>query len=139
TGAAPRLLTVATKDTDILRLPWELLTDARGPLTRQGVTIRRQLEESARESIAYPFGLPLRLLLVVSRPDDLGFIDPRLTTRAMFDALEPLGDGRRPSCGCRRCCRPPSAAASRTTSSTSTGMVSSCPTSSWAPSVSRRA
>jgi hypothetical protein len=90
-GQAPRLLTVATRDVDVLRLPWELLADARGPLTRRGVTVRRQLE-SAHEPIAYQVGLPLRILLIVSRPDDLGFIDPRLTTRAMLDALERLGD-----------------------------------------------
>jgi tetratricopeptide (TPR) repeat protein len=90
-GAPPRLLTIATKDTDLLRLPWELLADARGPLTRQGVTIRRQLE-TAKQPITYQVGLPLRILLIVSRPDDLGFIDPRLTTRAMLDALKPLGD-----------------------------------------------
>ena len=89
-GAAPRLLTIATKDTDILRLPWELLADGYGALTGR-VTIRRQLE-SAQQPIQYQIGLPLRILLVVSRPDDLGFIDPRLTTRAMFSALEPLGD-----------------------------------------------
>jgi len=90
-GAAPRLLTIATKDVDILRLPWELMADQRGPLTRRGVSVRRQLE-TACEPIAYPAGLPLRILLVVSRPDDLGFIDPRLTTRAMLDALGRLGD-----------------------------------------------
>src|SRR5262249_40073791 len=37
--------------------------------------------------------LPLRILLAVSRPDDTGFLDPRHTTRAMLDALAPLGDG----------------------------------------------
>jgi tetratricopeptide (TPR) repeat protein len=90
-GEKPRLLTIATKEADVLRLPWELLADGRGPLTRRGVTIRRQLE-MAQEPIPYPAGLPLRILLVVSRPDDLGFIDPRLTTRALLKALEPLGD-----------------------------------------------
>jgi hypothetical protein len=29
----------------------------------------------------------------VSRPDDTGFLDPRHTTRAMIDALAPLGEG----------------------------------------------
>src|SRR4051794_36725422 len=28
---APRLLTLATRDVDILRLPWELIADSRGP------------------------------------------------------------------------------------------------------------
>jgi hypothetical protein len=91
---APRLLTVGTKNLDILRLPWELVAEGdRGPLTRLGVTIRRQLE-SAGPSLEYQTGkLPLRILLAVSRPDDTGFLDPRHTTRAMLDALAPLGDG----------------------------------------------
>ncbi len=92
-GPAPRLLTVGTKDLDVLRLPWELMADGRGPLTRRGVTLRRQLE-SARRPEAYDAGkLPLRILLAVSRPDDAGFLDPRHTTRAMLDALAPLGAG----------------------------------------------
>jgi tetratricopeptide (TPR) repeat protein len=92
-GKAARLLTVGTTDLDVLRLPWELMADSRGPLTQQGVTIRRQVE-TARRPEAYETGkLPLRILLAVSRPDDTGFLDPRHTTRAMLDALAPLGDG----------------------------------------------
>jgi hypothetical protein len=85
----PRL-TVATDDAHVLRLPWELLADQRGPLARR-VNIRRQLE-SAGEGDEFRVGLPLRILLVVSRPDDLGFIGPRLTTRSILDALLPLGE-----------------------------------------------
>lgn len=92
-GEAPRLLTVGTGDPDLLRLPWELMADGTRPLTARGVTIRRQLE-SPRPPDKYEAGkLPLRILLAVSRPDDAGFIDPRHTTRAMLDALAPLGDG----------------------------------------------
>jgi hypothetical protein len=88
---APRLLTLATRDAAILHLPWELMADSRGPLTRQEITIRRQLE-TARQPIEFQTGLPLRILYVVSRPGDLGFIDPRLSTRSMIDALAPLGE-----------------------------------------------
>jgi hypothetical protein len=92
-GEAPRLLTLGTKDLEVLRLPWELMADGRGPLTRRGVTIRRQLE-TARRPERYDAGkLPLRILLAVSRPDETGFLDPRHTTRAMLDALGPLRDG----------------------------------------------
>ena len=35
--------------------------------------------------------LPLRILYIVSRPEDAGFIDPRVTTKALFAALDPLG------------------------------------------------
>ncbi|MEP7123772.1 MAG: CHAT domain-containing protein [Byssovorax sp.] len=93
-GKGPRLLlTVATKDIDVLRLPWELMANDRGPLTRRGVTIRRQLETARRAEVYETGKLPLRILLAVSRPDDSGFIDPRHTTRAMLEALGPLGDG----------------------------------------------
>ena len=87
----PRLLTIATSNGDILRLPWELMADERGALTRRDVTIRRQLE-TMHQHLAYDVGAPLRLLLVVSRPDNAGFIDPRHSTRAMLDALTSLGD-----------------------------------------------
>lgn len=90
-ASGPRLLTVATDDARILRLPWELMADAQGPLCRR-LTIRRQLAASAMDSAASPIKLPLRILLIVSRPDDLGFIDPRLTTRSILDALQPLGE-----------------------------------------------
>ena len=87
----PRLLTIATSNGDILRLPWELMADERGALTRRDVTIRRQLE-TGHQHLAYDVGSPLRLLVVVSRPDNAGFIDPRHSTRAMLDALTSLGD-----------------------------------------------
>jgi tetratricopeptide (TPR) repeat protein len=91
-GSAP-ILTVATRDLDVLRLPWEMMADGCGPLTRRRVTIRRQLE-TAWQPKAYEAGtLPLRILLVVSRPDDIGFLDPRNTSRAILDALTPLGNG----------------------------------------------
>ena len=44
------------------------------------------------QHLAYDVGAPLRLLVVVSRPDNAGFIDPRHSTRAMLDALTSLGD-----------------------------------------------
>jgi tetratricopeptide (TPR) repeat protein len=86
----PRVLTIATRDPNPLRLPWEIMANKRGPLTRLGITIRRQLE-IAGKPIQYKAGLPLRILLVISRPDDTGFIDPRMTTPSMLDALAPLG------------------------------------------------
>jgi len=101
TDDAPRLLTLATRDVDILRLPWELMTDSRGPLVRQDITIRRQLE-TAKKPIDFQTTLPLRILYVVSRPGDLGFIDPRLSSRSMLDALAPLGNDVRVDF-----CRPP--------------------------------
>lgn len=87
----PRLLTIATSNGDILRLPWELMADERGALTRHDVSIRRQLE-TVKQHLVYRVGSPLRVLLIVSRPDDAGFIDPRHSTRAMLEALKSLQD-----------------------------------------------
>jgi tetratricopeptide (TPR) repeat protein len=86
----PRILSVASNDPDLLRVPWELLRDRRGPFTSLGVTIRRQFA-GAGGVADYRFGLPLRILLAVARPDDIGFLDPRSTARGMLDALEDLG------------------------------------------------
>ena len=87
----PSTLTIATADSAILRLPWELLANEAGFMGLQGIGIRRQLEQ-AQEAIHRETKLPLRILLVVSRPADLGFIDPRLTSASLLDALKPLGD-----------------------------------------------
>lgn len=54
------------------------------------VSIRRQLDEP-EALIAREVRLPLRILYIVSRPEDAGFIDPRVTTKALFAALDPLG------------------------------------------------
>ncbi len=37
------------------------------------------------------FNLPVRVLLVISRPEGTDFVDPRSVARGMLDALEPLG------------------------------------------------
>jgi len=87
----PHTLTIATDDTAILRLPWEIMADTAGALCFQALTIRRQLSDIA-ETEAPETHLPLRILLVVSRPADQGFIDPRLTSAALLEALKPLGD-----------------------------------------------
>ncbi len=84
----PRALTIATDQSELLRLPWELMRDAAGSLA-QRVAVRRQLE-TPESLVAREVKLPLRMLYIVSRPGDTGFIDPRLTTRALVTALDPL-------------------------------------------------
>ena len=96
-------LTLATQDPVLLRLPWELMADSAGSLA-QRVSVRRQLE-TPEASAPRAAELPLRILYIVSRPADAGFIDPRLTTRALFDALDPLGSNVRVDF-----CRPPTLA-----------------------------
>jgi hypothetical protein len=102
-GRGPTELTLATQDPVLLRLPWELMADEAGRLA-QRVSVRRQLEEP-EPSKKRPARLPLRILYVVSRPADTGFIDPRMTAKSLFDALDPLGSNVRIDF-----CRPPTLA-----------------------------
>lgn len=85
----PRQLTLATSDPALLRLPWELMSDAAGSLALR-VSIRRQLE-APEALLAREVQLPLRILYIVSRPEDAGFIDPRVTSKALLAAIDPLG------------------------------------------------
>jgi tetratricopeptide (TPR) repeat protein len=88
-GPEPRRLTIATRDPALLRLPWELMADDAGSLA-QRLSVRRQLEVP-ETAMPRPAQLPLRILYIVSRPADMGFIDPRMTAKALLDALDPLG------------------------------------------------
>jgi len=99
----PRELTIATSDPALLRLPWELMSDSAGSLALR-VSIRRQLAKP-EGLVAREVKLPLRILYIVSRPEDAGFIDPRVTTKALFAALDPLGGNVRLDF-----CRPPTLA-----------------------------
>ncbi len=65
----PVLLTLASDDAEVLSQPWELLRDKKGPLSFQGVSLRRQLRETGATE-APELDLPLRVLLIVSRPRD---------------------------------------------------------------------
>jgi len=87
------LLTIGETDPNILAQPWEMMRDARGPLAFRGVTIRRQLRGSS-SSRDFQLSLPLRVLLIVSRPSDVGFIDPRNSIAPMLDALDALPSGQ---------------------------------------------
>ncbi len=88
----PVLLTFGTAEADVLVQPWELMRDGRGPLAFRGVSIRRQLE-GARPLETLELRLPLRLLLIVARPSDAGFIDPRTSVRPLLDGLDRLPGG----------------------------------------------
>jgi tetratricopeptide (TPR) repeat protein len=99
-GPEPRELTIATDQSALLRLPWELLADDVGNLA-QRLSVRRQLA-TPQKNEPRSVSLPLRMLYIVSRPSDTGFIDPRMTTKALFAALDPLGSNVRIDF-----CRPP--------------------------------
>lgn len=78
----------------LLSLPWEILHDGRGYLFqgRQPVRVRRRLPN--REALpAMPLQPVLRILLLSPRPEEegVGFIDHRVSPKALLDAVEPLG------------------------------------------------
>lgn len=75
-----------------LSLPWELLHNDQGFLalrSRGPVSIVRRIAERSLAAFPQPFTPPLRVLLVTSRPEEAGFIDPRSIARPLFDALAP--------------------------------------------------
>jgi hypothetical protein len=84
---------VDSADPRVLRLPWELAADEDGHLfaARPPVVVRRRLHK-AKQAPVVQFVLPLRVLMVVSRPDGVGFLDPRSSAAALLDALAPLGE-----------------------------------------------
>ncbi|MCP4687751.1 MAG: CHAT domain-containing protein, partial [Desulfobacterales bacterium] len=86
------LVTLGAEDPRVLGQPWEMMRDERGPLAFRGVTIRRQLK-GAKIVRTSALELPLRALLIVSRPSDIGFIDPRNSIPPILDALESLPAG----------------------------------------------
>ena len=87
-------IVIDTKEPRILRLPWELLADEGGYLFSRNppVNIRRRMQKT-RETDIRDFSLPVRVLMVVSRPEKAGFIDPRSSAEPLLDAFDELGDG----------------------------------------------
>lgn len=83
-------ITLGATDPQVLTQPWEMMRDPRGVLALRGVTLRRQLQ-GAKPAARFDFRLPLRILLIVSRPLDVGFIDPRNSIPPVLDAVETLG------------------------------------------------
>jgi len=88
------LLTFGSTDPKLLGQPWEMIRNGGAPLAFRGVTIRRQLVGAGRQKMKHSLDLPLRVLLIVSRPGDVGFIDPRNSIRPMLAALDALTDGQ---------------------------------------------
>jgi tetratricopeptide (TPR) repeat protein len=80
---------------ELLALPWELLHDGRGFLFHgaRPVRVRRRLPNRHSQKVR-PTGLPIRILLVSPRPEDLRtpYIDHRITAKPLVEALESLGE-----------------------------------------------
>ncbi len=89
--ADSKLITIDAIESRVLCLPWELLADEAGHLFAQGIGVRRRLKKVS-SALLKPFSLPVRVLVVVSRPDDVTFIDPRVVSWPLLDALSELGD-----------------------------------------------
>lgn len=91
-----RLLTINASQPAILSLPWELLRDSEGTYLvhdNPRISIRRRLAGAGGGRRAFKVKVQdrLRLLFVVSRPSDAGFIDPRGEAQAVLDAVEAAG------------------------------------------------
>ncbi len=86
-----KLVTIDATDPRVLRLPWELLADESGHLFPRGVSVRRRLRKTTAQPTK-PFSLPVRVLMVISRPEGAGFIDPRADALALLEALDGLGN-----------------------------------------------
>ncbi|HEX9370077.1 MAG TPA: CHAT domain-containing protein, partial [Roseiflexaceae bacterium] len=86
-----KLLTIDATDPRVLRLPWELLADEGGHIFAQGIGVRRRLQKLTSAPIK-PLALPVRVLIVVARPDDAGFFDSRADSVPLLDALDELGE-----------------------------------------------
>ncbi len=90
---ADSMITIDTTEPRILRLPWELLAEEGGYMFSKNpaVSIRRRMHQTKKPQIRV-FDLPVRILMVVSRPKDAVFIDPRSSARPLLDAVDKLGD-----------------------------------------------
>ena len=84
------IITIDATDPRVLRLPWELLADDGGHIFARGVSIRRRLQQATTIAATPSFELPVRILVVTARPDDVGFIDTRAVARPLLDALDAL-------------------------------------------------
>ena len=94
-----RQITIAASQPEILRLPWELLCDPNGTyLVHENprIAVRRQLAGAGggRPPVKVKPKAQLQLLMVVSRPDGVGFIDPRSEAQAVLQAIEQTAPGR---------------------------------------------
>ncbi len=94
-----RLLTVSSDHPAVLAQPWELLPDAAGTYLvhdNPRISVRRRLPKTGggRTPLKVKPKDRLRLLFVVSRPKEAGFIDPRADALAVLDALDAKAPGR---------------------------------------------
>lgn len=96
--SSEKVITVQTECAQILALPWELLCSPEGMFLFQiqpQISLRRGLPSSQQtvSSLDVSAKEKLRLLFIVSRPDSVGFLDPRAEPMAVMDAIEAKAKG----------------------------------------------
>ncbi|GAA5529118.1 tetratricopeptide repeat protein [Herpetosiphon gulosus] len=77
----------------VLSVPWELLHDDFGFLNQRRinpVAIYRTVSSVRAKIAAQQFAMPLRVVVVVARPDDQNFLDPRSSAQTIFNQLQHL-------------------------------------------------
>ncbi|KPL79947.1 tetratricopeptide repeat protein [Herpetosiphon geysericola] len=77
----------------VLSVPWELLHDDFGFLNQRRinpVAIYRTVSTVRSKMMAQQFAMPLRVLVVVARPDNAQFLDPRSSVQTIFGHLHHL-------------------------------------------------
>ena len=89
-----RVVTLNAEQPKILALPWELLHDPQGNYLfneNPRISIRRKLKRGGRKPFKVNPKHQLHLLFVISRPDDVSFLDPRTEPKAVLNALAVKG------------------------------------------------
>ncbi|NJM12290.1 MAG: hypothetical protein HC889_10735 [Synechococcaceae cyanobacterium SM1_2_3] len=95
-----KLITVSAEHPAILALPWELLHESTAPdgahLFHEQISIRRRFAGAGQGRPPFKISAKdrLHLLFVVSRPEGVGFIDPRADAAAVLDAVDEHAPGR---------------------------------------------
>jgi len=76
----------------LMGLPWELMFVDGGPLSGIRAVVRRQRDATGTVQLPPP-GDPLRVLLLVARPEAEGlpYLDPRAAAAPLVEVLTPLG------------------------------------------------
>lgn len=87
-----RLITISARHPDILGLPWELLRDPKGTYfvhDNPYISVRRRFAGAGGGRSAFRFAPKerARVLFVISRPSDVGFIDPRGEAQGVMSAI----------------------------------------------------
>lgn len=103
------LVTIDTTVPEVLGLPWELLADEGGYLFSKNpsVSIRRRMHNT-RDLKVRQFELPVRVLMVICRPDGAGFMLGSATARRTGN-IGRAGAGRVPAPAHPDRAHPPSA------------------------------